>query len=197
MDKTIKGLVLQALETELCGVALYIAALRCAVQPELRAEWNRNLQHTQAHVVRLKQACAALGIDTSTDTPGRKVVRLLGEALGEAIELARRTADAKGAQVVAAECLQLAATKNHLNWEMIGELSRQLSGREQQVLAAAFAATEDEEEMHLQGGRSWLRELWLDALGMPAMLPPHDAEKDVTIAIGGATGAGQAQMHQL
>jgi hypothetical protein len=32
----------------------------------------------------------------------------------------------------------------------------------------------------------WTRELWIDSLGMPAVLPPPEEEKDVKTAIGAA-----------
>jgi hypothetical protein len=32
----------------------------------------------------------------------------------------------------------------------------------------------------------WARELWIEFLGMPAVLPPPEEEKDVTSAIGAA-----------
>jgi hypothetical protein len=32
----------------------------------------------------------------------------------------------------------------------------------------------------------WARELWIESLGMPAVLPPPEEEKDVKTAIGAA-----------
>lgn len=32
----------------------------------------------------------------------------------------------------------------------------------------------------------WARELWIESLGLPAVLPPPEEEKDVTTAIGAA-----------
>lgn len=42
---------------------------------------------------------------------------------------------------------------------------------------------EDEEDEHLYHSTGWSRELWIDALGLPAVLPPPEEEKDVTSAM--------------
>jgi hypothetical protein len=45
---------------------------------------------------------------------------------------------------------------------------------------------EDEEDEHLYHTAGWTRELWIDSLGLPAVLPPPEEEKDVKTAIGAA-----------
>jgi hypothetical protein len=74
------------------------------------------------------------------------------------------------AQIVATECVVLAETKDHLNWELIGELVKAGSGGD--VLAKAHQEVEDEEDEHLYHMQGWARELWLEHFGLPAVLPP-------------------------
>jgi hypothetical protein len=65
-----------------------------------------------------------LGLDPETETPGREVVRHIGESLVEAMDMALENAQERdAAQVVACECVVLAETKDHLNWELIHEVA--------------------------------------------------------------------------
>jgi len=45
---------------------------------------------------------------------------------------------------------------------------------------------EDEEDEHLYHTTGWCRELWIESLGMPAVLPPPEEEQEVKTAIGAA-----------
>jgi hypothetical protein len=45
---------------------------------------------------------------------------------------------------------------------------------------------EDQEDEHLYHTRGWARELWMEALGLKAVLPPPEERKDVKTAIGAA-----------
>src|SRR5687768_9590702 len=84
----VNELLYQALETELGGVQVYETALRCAVNDDLRKEWNEYLDETRRHVQVLTRVFETLGMDTGTMTPGRKVVKHQGESLVEAMEMA-------------------------------------------------------------------------------------------------------------
>ena len=73
---------------------------------------------------------AMLGLDANRETPGRQIVRHLGESFIKAMTMAQQAAPGEPAELVAAECVVLAETKDHQNWELIGELARELSGQE-------------------------------------------------------------------
>ncbi|PYS67875.1 MAG: hypothetical protein DMF69_21820, partial [Acidobacteria bacterium] len=98
-------------------------------------------------------------------------------------ELALRCADPNSAQIVAAECVVLAETKDHLNWALIGELTKSLEPAEAALLKPAYEQVEDEEDEHLYHTTGWTRELWIEALGMPAVLPPPEEVRKVETAI--------------
>jgi len=87
---------------------------------------------------------------------------------------------------VAAECVVLAETKDHQNWELLGEIAKKLTGEEKKAISEAHEEVEDEEDEHLYHTQGWSRELWLDHLGMAAVLPPPEEKKDVKTAIGAA-----------
>lgn len=185
-DKNLKELLLQALETELGGVQIYTTALRCVENEDLKDEWEKYLEQTQRHVEVVKDVLTTLGIDSNTDTPGRKVVRHIGESLVKAMEMALDSGEAGAAQIVAAECVVLAETKDHLNWELIGEAAKKAKGDSAKALKAAHEEVEEQEDEHLYHTQGWTRELWIESLGMKAVLPPPEEEKDVKTAIGAA-----------
>jgi rubrerythrin len=179
-------LLYQALETELGGIKVYRAAISCAINEELRAEWEGYLEETESHRDILLNVFAELGLDPDESTPGRAVVAHIGKALVEAIELAKSSAAPADAQLVAGECVVHAETKDHLNWQLIGMLVEKGAGSETRLLKQAFEQVEEEENHHLYHSTGWTRELWIESLGLPAVLPPPEEIKDVATQIGAA-----------
>ena len=190
---SVRELVLQALETERGGIQIYETALTCAVNDDLREEWDKYLEQTRHHEEVVTQLCEALGFDPEDETPGRGVVRYIGESLVGAMEQARDAGDPDAAQLVATECVVLAETKDHQNWELLEELGKHESGGRKKAIEAACEEVEDEEDKHLYHTEGWSRELWLDTLGLPAVLPPPEEEKDVSTAIGAARAKQQRE----
>ena len=182
----VNELLYQSLETELGGVQVYTTALRCAINEELKEEWQEYLEQTENHVRIVQETMEVFGLDIEAETPGRQVVRHIGESLVKAMELALQSGEPAAAQLVAAECVTLAETKDHLNWELIGEAAKKLKGEEAKALKAAYEEVEEEEDEHLYHTTGWTRELWIESLGLPAVLPPPEEEKEVKTAIGAA-----------
>lgn len=176
-------LLYQALETEKGGVQIYTTALRCALNKDLKEEWNKYLEQTKTHVQIVSDILTSMNLDLETETPGRKIVRHIGDSLVQAMEMALRGPDLAAAQIVAAECVTLAETKDHLNWELIGKIAKKSSSAGLDVLAKAHDQVEPQEDEHLYHTSGWTRELWIEALGMPAVLPPPEEEQDVHTAI--------------
>jgi ferritin-like metal-binding protein YciE len=183
--KQVEELLYQALETELGGVKVYQTAVRCADNDELKEEWEKYGEQTKRHVQIVEGVFETFRLDKKKETPGRQIVREKGEALVAAMEKALREAP-DAAQIVAAECVVDAETKDHMNWELMGEVAKKLTGDEKKALEGAQEEVEDEEDEHLYHTMGWTRELWLDSLGLPAVLPPPEEEKDVKTAIGAA-----------
>jgi hypothetical protein len=185
------NLILQALEHEKGGIEVYGMALKCVLNDDLREEWQKYLDETRSHVKTLTAVCRSLEIDASATTPGRKIVRHLGGALVEAMEMALKSGSPEEAELVACECVVIAETKDHLNWELIGKCAKKLKGESAKVIAEAYEEIEEQEDEHLYHSRGWCRELWIHALGMKAVLPPPEERKHVKTAIG-ASRAQQA-----
>ena len=183
---SLKELLLQSLEHEKGGVKVYETALRCVMRDDLREEWEEYLDQTRNHVKVLTKVCGTLGLNPDQDTPGQQVVRHVGLALVQAMEMALSAGTKDAAQLVACECLVLAETKDHLDWELIGKCAEALKGVEAKELKAAYEEVEDQEDEHLYHTKGWCRELWIESLGMKAVLPPPEEVHHVKTAIGAA-----------
>jgi rubrerythrin len=182
----VRELLYQALETERGGVKIYETALRCVQHEKLKEEWEEYLDHTRRHEQVVLKVFEAFELDPDRDTPGREVVRHHGESLVQAMEMALEAGPPEAAQLVAAECVVLAETKDHLNWELLGHVTTRVTGDERQALNAALEEAEEQEDEHLYHTTGWARELWIASLGMRAVLPPPEEEKEVKTAIGAA-----------
>jgi len=185
-DEQVRELLYQAYETELGGVDVYTTALRCVENDDLREEWDKYLEQTKTHVTIVEDVLKKLGLDPNEQTPGRKVVKTIGQSLVQAMELALSEGEPGAAQIVAAEAVVLAETKDHQNWHLIGEVMTKVKGETAKLLQEAHEQVEDQEDEHLYHTKGWARELWLESLGMKAVLPPPEEVKDVHTAIGQA-----------
>jgi rubrerythrin len=185
-DEQVRELLYQALETELGGVQVYTTAIRCAENDDLKEEWEEYLEQTQNHVTVVQECMQQLGLDPNEETSGRRVVRHIGESLVQAMEMALEEGKPGEAQLVAAECVVHAETKDHMNWHLLGEVSKKAKGEVAKAIKKAHEEVEQEEDEHLYHTKGWTRELWIESLGMKAVLPPPEEVKKVETAIGAA-----------
>jgi len=185
-NEQVHQLLYEALETEIGGVQVYKTAIRCALNDELKEEWEKYLDQTENHERIVRELLAKFELDPDMETPGRKVVRHIGESLVKAMELALGSGNRQAAQIVATECVVNAETKDHLNWELVAQVAEQTQGEEGKFLMAAHEQVEAEEDEHLYHSTGWARELWIESLGLPAVIPPPEEEKHVKTAIGAA-----------
>ena len=185
MDQ-VHELLYQALETEKGGIAVYETALKCVQHDQLREEWQEYLEQTRNHERIVLKVFEAFELDPDADSPGRRVVRHIGESLVAAMEMALEEGSPEAAQLVAAECIVEAETKDHLNWELLGQVAERVKGSTREALKEALKEVEEQEDEHLYHTTGWARELWIASLGLPAVLPPPEEEKEVKTAIGAA-----------
>ncbi len=189
-------LLYQSLETEAGGVQVYETAIQCAVNKDLKEEWQKYLDQTRNHEHIMRELVEKVGLDPAAETPGRQIVRHKGESLVQAMKMALKGNNPQAAQLVAAECVVTAETKDHQNWELLSQAAEKLSGEEAKALKQACEQVEDEEDEHLYHSMGWSRELWIDSLGLPAVLPPPEEKADVKTA-GDAARAKKARKEQL
>ena len=181
--KQLQELLLQSLEHERGGVTVYQTALESASCEDLKKEWTKYLSQTRKHVQILEGVLQKFEIDPEQETAGREVVRSLGEALVRAMKKAQGAGDPAAAQLVACECVVIAETKDHADWELIGKCAESLDGDAAAAMMAAYEKIEDEEDEHLYHSKGWCRELWLKSLGLKAVLPPPEEQRDVKSAV--------------
>jgi rubrerythrin len=179
-------LILQSLEHERGGIQVYTTALECVQNEDLREEWEKYLEETKNHEQVLLRLCEELEIDPEAQSPGRPIVKSIGMALVAAMKQAKAAGNPAAAEIVACECVTLAETKDHLDWELIGQLAEKGQGDGVAALREAYEEVEDQEDEHLYHSKGWCRELWIQALGMKAVLPPPEERKHVKTAIGAA-----------
>jgi hypothetical protein len=192
MDRSnLDELLLQAMETELGGEQLYLAAIDNAVNPDVREEWTKYLEETRTHQEVLERVLAAAGLDVDTESPGRELVRAKGEALVSTVEAARAAGDAKLGELVAAESIVEAESKDHQNWKLIGLMIEHVDGELAVALREAYDEVAEQEAEHLLHTMGWARELWLDFLGVPSVLPPPEEERHIATQIGAARAEQQ------
>lgn len=185
-EEQLHELLYQALETEQGGLAVYATAMECAQNEDLKAEWEEYRDQTERHAAVLIDVLQQLGLDPEADTPGRIVVRHIAEGLLQAMEMARESDTTDAAELVATECVALAETKDHQNWELLAVCAEKAAGGVKKLLSDAVQSVEDEEDEHLYHTAGWSRELWISSLGLPAVLPPPEEEMKVRTAIGAA-----------
>jgi len=186
-------LLLQSLEHERGGVKVYETALTCALRDDLKREWNEYLEQTREHVAILERVFQALELDTERPSPGREIVSRLGAALIEAMDVAKTEASPIAAQLVASECVVLAETKDHANWQLLTACAEQLKGAHREALKEACDVVEEQEDEHLYHNKGYCRELWLESLGLAAVLPPPEERKQVKTAIGAALAQQESE----
>lgn len=191
--KQVEELVLQSLEHEMGGVEVYTAAVGCAVNKDLKKEWQEYLAQTKTHVTALQTICKSLDVDPKRETPGRDIVRALGQALVEAMKKAKAAGDPAAAELVASECVVLAETKDHLDWELLGKCAENLGAAQAKILKEAYDEIEEQEDEHLYHTKGWCRELWIQSLGLKALLPPPEERQHVKTAIGAARAEQSAE----
>ena len=182
IETQLKELLLQSLVHERGGVMVYRTALECAVNDDLRSEWTKYLEQTQRHVQLLTKVCETIGLDPGELTPSCQVVQHTGKSLVVAMKMALAAGDPAAAELVACEAVVLAETKDHADWELLGECSKVMAGEGAEALRAACAEVEEQEDEHLYHTQGWCRELWLKSLGLEAVLPPPEERKDVKSA---------------
>jgi len=195
-EAQLKDLLLQMMETELGGEQVYRTALTCALNDDLKEEWEGYLNETLSHQNVVRTTCEALGIDADEVVPSRLVVKHIGESLVKAMELAKQGGNPAAAQLVACECVVHAETKDHANWELLGKVAEAATGDTGKALKDAHERVEKDEDHHLYHTKGWCRELWIESLGMPAVLPPPEEVKQVETAIG-ASRAEQQRTQML
>ena len=185
-EEQLHDLLYQAYETELGGVQVYEAALACAQNDDLRGEWEHYLKQTRHHVEWSKSRFGPSGSHLMRSRPGRKVVRHTGEALVQDHQPCPRRRHSRTGSGGRRGVRDTGRDERPSELGAIGEVVKRLTGDAAKVLRAAHKEVEEQEDKHLYHNSGWARELWIEGLGLPAVLPPPEEQKEVKTAIGAA-----------
>lgn len=98
-NEQLNQLLYEALETEMGGIRVYEGAIQCVTNNELKKEWQEYLDQTKKHEQVVRGVFEKLGLDPEVETPGRKVVRHIGESLVQAMDMARSSGNPEAAQI--------------------------------------------------------------------------------------------------
>ena len=188
IPQQLRELLLQSLTHERGGVLIYRTALECVRNADLRKEWTNYLAQTEKHVAVLTRTCEAIGIDAGEMTPGCMVVQHTGKSLVVAMKMALASEDRAAAELVACECVVLAETKDHFDWELIGQCAKALDGGAADALREAYDAIEFLKDQYrhckpmlVMGEASAL----LAKAGIPAALPNGAPDPGLLVRDGG------------
>jgi rubrerythrin len=185
MKRELNELLQQMLEAEIGGIQVYTTALECVLNEDLKEEWTEYLEQTQQHERVVRKLLDKLGLQ-EMETPGRQVVRHTGKSLVLAMAMAQANDTPEAAELVACECVVHAETKDHLNWTLLSKFAEVAAKGEAAAILEACEEVEDQEDEHLYHSKGWCRELWLSSLGMEAVLPPPEEQKNVKTALDAA-----------
>lgn len=187
-------LLYEAIETERGGIKIYETALSCVQNGDLRQEWEKYLGETRRHEKILKDICTEFGVNSEQETSGRKIVRSLAETLIKGMQVALNSGVRGQAEIVAAECVATAELKDHLNWELIGQVAEKMDGNDAAMLKKAYDEVEDQEDRHFYHAKGWARELWAASLGVPAVIPPPEEKLHVKSGMGAAAAQSSRKL---
>ena len=134
MNAQLKSLLYQMMETEKGGVKIYTTALQCAINDDLKKEWTKYLEETRHHLEVVQEMFIQFNLDAQAVVPDAKIVSHIGEALVNAMNMAKQSGTPEAAQLVACECVVLAETKDHMNWELLSKCAEEAQGEEKRII---------------------------------------------------------------
>ena len=119
---------------------------------------------------------------------------MVGAALVEAMKVALSAGDPAAAELVACECVVLAETKDHADWQLIGQVRRAPEGqRRRGACRKPYDQSRTRKTSTSTTRKGWCRELWVQSLGLTAVLPPPEERQHVKTAIGAARAEQSAE----
>jgi rubrerythrin len=163
------------LMVEQCGWQLYRVVSERATDPELQAPYQEFGQETDRHRTILTGLIRDLGGDPDYVSPTARLAQAKSEALlGSALVSGPLSEAEREANDL--ENVLLAETKDHADWELLGQLADQLpNGKPRTAIEAAVAEVGPQEDEHLGWAQTKLAELGLKAI--MGETPPPDPDR--------------------
>jgi rubrerythrin len=164
------------LMVEQCGWQLYRVVESRATDKELKERYQEFGQETDRHRTILTRLIRDLGGDPDYVSPTARVAQAKSEALLQSALVSGPLGQAER-EASDLENVLLAETKDHADWELLGQLAEQLpNGKAKTAIEAAVAEVGPEEDEHLDWAQAKLAELGLRAV--MDEVPPDPARLD-------------------
>jgi rubrerythrin len=162
------------LMVEQCGWQLYRVVESRATDKELKERYQEFGQETDRHRTILTRLIGELGGDPDHVSPTARIAQAKSEALLASALVSGPLGQAEW-EASDLENVLLAETKDHADWELLGQLAEQLpNGKTKTAIEAAVAEVGPEEDEHLGWAQTKLAELSLKAITQE---PPPDPER--------------------
>jgi rubrerythrin len=145
---------------ERCGVHLYRTVAGLTMQPEWKQKYEEFGRETEEHIRIYSDLITRLGGDPMYASPPARLTEFLDTKLMEPI-LIGGSIDLKTLDLAGLECVFLAESKCHANWQFLGKLAATLpDGNVKRALQEAVQKVEKQEDEHLE----WVQQTWQQTL---------------------------------
>jgi rubrerythrin len=152
------------LMVEQCGWQLYRVVGSRATDKELKERYQEFGQETDRHRTILTSLIRDLGGDPDHVSPTARAAQAKSEALLQSA-LVSGPLSPEEREASDLENVVLAETKDHADWELLGQLAEQLpSGKARRAIEAAVAEVGPQEDEHLGWAQAKLAALGLKAI---------------------------------
>jgi rubrerythrin len=161
------------LMVEQCGWQLYRVVGSRATDKELKERYQEFGQETDRHRTILTSLIRDLGGDPDYVSPTARIAQAKSEALLQSA-LVSGPLSPEEREASDLENVVLAETKDHADWELLGQLAEQLpSGKARKAIEVAVAEVGPQEDEHL----GWAQ-VKLAALGLTAIMAESPPDPD-------------------
>jgi rubrerythrin len=167
------------LMVEQCGWQLYRVVGSRATDKELKERYQEFGQETDRHRTILTSLIRDLGGDPDYVSPTARIAQAKSEALLQSA-LVSGPLSPEEREASDLENVVLAETKDHADWELLGQLAEQLpSGKARKAIEVAVAEVGPQEDEHLGWAQAKLAALGLTAI--MAESPPDPDRLDACV----------------
>jgi rubrerythrin len=198
----VADLLSACLAHERCGVHLYRSIAGRSTMPDLRERYEALRTETETHVALLEALISDTGGNPMYVSPAARATEGAAARLVETTWVLDGSLDTVTAELAMLEAVLLAETKNHDNWELLGELADAMTaGSWRDSLQAAVDQVLNQEDDPLGWARETRRRmLYVAATGSepPAATPAHrdEAADDAAVTPDSATVTKEELYHQ-
>ena len=153
----IAGTLSAFLAHERAGATLYRVAAEHSENPELVEKYREFGRETDEHIAIYEQLISDLGGDPQYVSPAARMTEQFGSKLLEGPVLIAGSVDLVTLETAFLEAVVLAEHRCHDNWQLLARMAESLPDDARQLVEAAVAKVEPQEDEHIQ----WAADTWM------------------------------------